>query len=670
MNLNRTLQSALLLFCLCCVLCCEKQADPPQISESETALAEGRIDDARRLIDEGQREAADSDTYYRYEVLRSKLYFAIMQPDSFLQKNRTLGQYLARQKGRESELLRWMQVQYEMQLGVFECKMLGRMDSSLAHHLRVLQLCEQQPGLRNERLLTLTNLADAYKQLGQYDESVNYYRRAMELGDSLDMTLSTEATICMGIASTYTAMRSFDESAVWWERAAQMEPQMQPTERFNYLNNRGNDLYLQQRYEESLQYFLRLDSLYGDNPNTEWERMFGRTNLADVYLKLGHPEKALPLQHEVVPFFEKQQLWLVLYYLRTQHIETAMLYGNTAEALELAGRHDTLSNIIPEQRLLRQEVLCRLYEQTGHWKELTQTMKAYEQLKDSIAGDLTKMRFSAALMNYEHDKQMLEKEQQIEEQQLSNRWTIGVAVALFILLTIIYLQRRHVQRLKEQEMRNQIGTLRMETVRNRITPHFISNALSAEILAQMNGQTVDLNPLVQLLHRGIEMTGCEQTTLAEELEFIRYYCGIESRSVGDDFELRIELAPDIDATQVRLPSMAVQILVENAIKHGLKRKPREPGKKRFVSVQARREGSGTRVLVSDNGVGLPEERQRSEHTGLRVVRQTILLLNEQNTEQMEFALDNYQDPDGTTGCRASLLLPDSFEYIVRGGGKK
>ena len=107
MNLNRTLQSALLLFCLCCVLCCEKQADPPQISESETALAEGRIDDARRLIDEGQREAADSDTYYRYEVLRSKLYFAIMQPDSFLQKNRTLGQYLARQKGRESELLRW-----------------------------------------------------------------------------------------------------------------------------------------------------------------------------------------------------------------------------------------------------------------------------------------------------------------------------------------------------------------------------------------------------------------------------------------------------------------------------------------------------------------------------------------------------------------------------------
>jgi sensor histidine kinase YesM len=230
------------------------------------------------------------------------------------------------------------------------------------------------------------------------------------------------------------------------------------------------------------------------------------------------------------------------------------------------------------------------------------------------------------------------------------------------------------QKLREAEIRGSIASLRMEGVRNRITPHFIYNALASEMLAQMEGKKVDLEPLVQLLHRGIELTDIDQSSLSEELKFIQFYCKIESRSVGDDFEYEVRLSDGIDAERVMLPSMSVQILVENAIKHGLKARKPQADKPRKVTVTARKQGDATLIEVIDNGVGLPNGRKLRERTGLRVMQQTIYLLNEKHQQSasyhhgdtlMDYGMDNYTHADGQTGCRAWLLLPDHFDYTLR-----
>ena len=62
---------------------------------------------------------------------------------------------------------------------------------------------------------------------------------------------------------------------------------------------------------------------------------------------------------------------------------------------------------------------------------------------------------------------------------------------------------------------------------------------------------------MQLLHRGVELTGAEQTSLADELRFIAFYCNIESRSVGPDFCYQTQIAPNVDTELVMLPSMSV-----------------------------------------------------------------------------------------------------------------
>ena len=73
--------------------------------------------------------------------------------------------------------------------------------------------------------------------------------------------------------------------------------------------------------------------------------------------------------------------------------------------------------------------------------------------------------------------------------------------------------------------------MRMENTRNRITPHFIYNALTHEMLAQMEGRKVDLNALTQLLRRGVEQADMLETTLEEELTFVDYYVDIERQQM-------------------------------------------------------------------------------------------------------------------------------------------
>jgi len=650
---------------------------PDAYHEGEEQLKQGNTHEVRRIIEEGKATAKDSIDYYRFEVLNAKYYFYTMQADSFMYSHRRLQSYIGRQKNADNLELRLLKMECEMQLGVYETKMVGRMDSALEHNMKALDMAERLNCDPDYRLLILINIADVYKQMGRYDQSVRYFRDAMELGDSLGMSDATRITLDIGIASAYAAMHNFEQSAVWWKLAAQMKPLMKRTELFHYLNNRGNDYYLQERYSESMACFLELDSVISRDPDMHWECMYGRCNLSAVNIKLGHPERAKKLLDETEHFFTEQKQPIPLYYLTTQRIELALNEGRIDEASRLDKENPTPHWMIPEQVQLRRKELMRLYQLTGKWKEYGEQLKAYMLLKDSMTSDNTNMRFSEALMHYEHDKALMEKQLQLEEKELSYRWAIAVLVVsglVIILLVIIIIMKHRERKLRESEMRGRIAGLRMETVRNRITPHFISNALSVEIMAQMDGKQADLDSLVQLLHRGIELTDVEQSTLSEELEFIRFYCDIESRSIGDDFRFSIQLDSGVDADNIILPSMCIQILVENAIKHGLKPKPRKEGQLRTVLVRATRQEQATLVEVIDNGVGLPSNRKVKERTGLRVVKQTIILLNEQNLQAaphgshpqlMDCGLENYTHADGEHGCRAWILLPDEFDYRLQ-----
>lgn len=640
---------------------------PAHYGDIEELLKKGRYDEARLLTLKCKQEAKDSTEYYQYVVQDAKLQFAKMNADSFMLVNRQLAAYMERNARSKDLRLKQLAVEVEMQRGVYEVKMVGNMDAGLAHYEKAMQKASELPNYE-DRMLLLINLADVYKQMGRYDQSVRYFMKAMDLGDSIGMDDATVITLNIGIASAYAAMDNFEQSDEWWEKARQMRPQMSQCELFQYLNNRGNSYYLQGKYDESLNYFLELDSMMNLHEDMHWEKMYGRANLSDIYIKLGHPEKALPLLNEAEPFFLKENQHIAYYYLTTQRIELALNTGHIAEAEQLAMQSGMPERMIPEQKMLRLKVLLRLYQLQGHWQEYAKALQEMDHIVDSVKSDNTKMQLSEIIMRYDYEQKMLNKQRLLEEANLSFRWAVALLIAAVIVITLliaINVLKLHQRRLKEQNMQAHIASLRMEAVRNRITPHFMSNALTAEMIAQMDGHEPNLDSLVQLLHRGIEMSGTELTTLSEELEFVEFYCSVESRAIGPDFVFRKELGPGVDPDKVKLPAMFLQIMVENALKHGLWLKPRQEGRERMVLVRAIRSKAGTQVDVIDNGVGMQNGLRNQKRIGLSVVEETILLLNAQNHEKMQFGYGNYQHPNGDTGYRSTFYLPDNYNYVLK-----
>ena len=163
---------------------------------------------------------------------------------------------------------------------------------------------------------------------------------------------------------------------------------------------------------------------------------------------------------------------------------------------------------------------------------------------------------------------------------------------------------------------------RLNALRLQLEPHFLFNALNA-----ISSEVVENPELVQdmieslgaLLRRSMDHHGSTEITLAQELTLLDHYLAIQKLRFGDRIDIRIDVEPAV--LSATMPSMLLQPLVENAIRHGLER--RISGG--VVSISAKAAGDALRVQVTDDGEGLPADWriETCSGLGLRVTRERL-----------------------------------------------
>ena len=183
-------------------------------------------------------------------------------------------------------------------------------------------------------------------------------------------------------------------------------------------------------------------------------------------------------------------------------------------------------------------------------------------------------------------------------------------LALVVLTTVlcvatpikIWNNARIEHRLEEQE--KLLLTARVEALASQINPHFLFNTLtSIQSLIRTNPETartvvVKLSGLLRRLLRSRD----HFVTLREELESIDEYLDIEVIRFGPQLTVEKQISPD--TLDVIVPSMILQPLVENSIKHGFSRKV---GGGRIVIRSVRQTGHAI-IEVEDDGLGMTDDR--------------------------------------------------------------
>ena len=155
--------------------------------------------------------------------------------------------------------------------------------------------------------------------------------------------------------------------------------------------------------------------------------------------------------------------------------------------------------------------------------------------------------------------------------------------------------------------RARLDRAEVRALRAQISPHFIYNALStiASFVRTDPDQARELVLEFADFTRYSFRNAGEFTVLADELRNIDRYLTLERARFGDSLQVSLQVAPEV--LGVALPFLALQPLVENAVRHGLSRKA-DGGR---VTIIAADEGTDAVISVEDDGVGMDPDLLRS-----------------------------------------------------------
>ena len=162
--------------------------------------------------------------------------------------------------------------------------------------------------------------------------------------------------------------------------------------------------------------------------------------------------------------------------------------------------------------------------------------------------------------------------------------------------------------LRDQERYREAGALqaqlaeaRLDALRAQINPHFLFNTLNA-IAALVERDPAGVRRMIarlaDLLRRTIDSRGAATVPLSEEIDFLRRYIEIMEVRFQGRLRVRMDISPD--TLDVRVPSLILQPIMENAIEHGASRAVGEG----VIEVVARRDHGNLVLSVRDNGPGV------------------------------------------------------------------
>jgi two-component system LytT family sensor kinase len=197
-------------------------------------------------------------------------------------------------------------------------------------------------------------------------------------------------------------------------------------------------------------------------------------------------------------------------------------------------------------------------------------------------------------------------------------------------------------------------------LRAQISPHFLYNALTA-IESFVRSDPERARDLLVGFAEFIRWTFREHSqydTLAEELRFVDTYLELERARFGDRLAVSLRVAPEV--LPVRVPSLILQPLVENAVRHGLER---FTGTARLL-ISAEDGGHEAVVTVEDHGIGADPERLASLLDG-RGGGQSVGLRNVDERLRATFGDDHGLTIETGVGAgtKVTMRLPKFFPAV-------
>ena len=612
----------------------------------------------------------DSTSYYKATVFAAFCCYHNAQPDSARLLLAQAGNFCRRQSEKSSRLH-----ELEGYLYNYSAVMLQEnndRDSAIVYLHKAYDALAKS---RSQSKLPdiCINLADNYFQNGDCPQAITWYRKALLAADSLGTSSETSHAIYSGMARVYTEIENFTLADHYYRLAEKDYEHLSPYERFFFANTRGNYYHITKQHQEALPWFHRAHHLAHTFKNGSY-RAIAESNLGETYLLMGRNDSAHYFLDKAGEYLlaNNQANASMRFYFDGLYASLALQSNDLDEAQRLLSKPYDLRTISPNYVYMRNKRLEELYARKGDYAQAYAYSKLVQQYDDSLRNIKALRNIAEIDSRYRQDTLLLHRDVLIAHNKAKalqfRNLSMTLTFTLILLVAIVGASIIHGRHKREHYFAKQmmvITQLRMENVRNRISPHFIFNTLNVIIpaLRQYESLAQPLHLLVKSIRNNLLISEKMAITLTEEIGIVHNFLELK-RSISKDFpQVHWNIHPDTDPSAL-IPSMIIQIPVENAVKYAFAQSGQ---KEKRLTIAAKQTDGNLLIHIEDNGIGYTPGRYadngKGTGTGLKVLFRTIELLNTQNTQKIKIKIDNLRDTNNALhGTRVLVEIPPNFNY--------
>ncbi len=530
-------------------------------------------------------------------------------------------------------------------LGV-DYQYIGDFDNALKFNISALTLKEEKLpsgetiGSSLSIANTLNSIGVIYDDMGNFTKAMEYHNKALTIRTELNNKRGIAASL-HNIGVVYEEMGQFDKALDSYTESLKIKNELgNRHEIATTLNNIGIIYLDKKQYDKALDYHFQALEIF-----KEMEDLYSFTNtsnsIADIYLELNQPDMAFP------------------------YIQDGLNTANEIDAKRL---------MLDSYRFL-----SKYYLSKNNFRAASEAQANLLDLKDTIYNTDMAEKVAEMQTRYETEKKqkeivMLKKDMEIKnlelQKQKNQKISFAVIAGLVMVSGFLVFSRKQ---LKQKHLRTELEKKNLETeqklLRTQMNPHFIFNSLnSIQGYISANNSFLAMSYLskfAKLMRYILENSRKSMVSLEEEINTLQLNMELERIRFKEHFDFKIELEPDIIPERTFLPPMLLQPYVENAMKHGLRKKP----EKGLLEIFFKKENNFLNCIIRDNGIGrekAAELNQANKPThksvGMQLTSERLTTLNKQYKSSFSAMINDLKDAEGKAlGTEVVLNIPCETE---------
>jgi LytS/YehU family sensor histidine kinase len=230
---------------------------------------------------------------------------------------------------------------------------------------------------------------------------------------------------------------------------------------------------------------------------------------------------------------------------------------------------------------------------------------------------------------------------------------------------MIIIRRKNIQ-IRRRELDHQLIILEQKALQSMMNPHFIFNSLGSiqNYLLQKKSSEAGLylSQFARLIRQNLNAINASSINLEEEIDRLKNYLDLEKLRMEDKFDYHIEVAENVEADEVQIPSMIIQPFVENAIWHGIALLEE---KGQIIIKFLMQDDKSLTVIVEDNGIGMKRsetfsaKREKHLNLGMEMTRKRLEILGKKFSVKTCLTFSELFPGSENPGTRVEMVVPVS-----------